>query len=56
MEKYEEQNSYGEVKPTLRRWFVLMIYFGNAALCSFQWVNYVMIPDIFTEMGNIFVS
>ena len=53
-EKYEiEETPSYEVKPTTRRWFVLMIYFGNAALCSFQWVNYVMIPDIFTEYFGI---
>jgi hypothetical protein len=43
-EKYEVDDSLFSVKTTSRRWLSLFLYFGNAALCSFQWVNYVMIP------------
>ena len=49
----EEEKNLPAVKTTPYRWFALLIYFGNAALCSFQWVNFVMIPDIFMEFFGI---
>ena len=45
-----------EKRTTSMRWAVAIIYFGNAALCSFQFGNYVMIPDIITEYFGVNIN
>jgi len=40
------------IQPVGLRWAIILIYFGNAALVSFQFGNYVMIPDIITGGGQ----
>ena len=41
------------VEKNWRRWLMLLIYFGNTFNCSYQFANYIMIPDIFKEYFSI---
>ena len=42
-----------EFAITPRRWLSLFIFFGSAFNIAFQWVNYIMVPDIMCEYFSI---
>ena len=41
------------VEKNWKRWIMLLIYFGNTFNCSYQFANYIMIPDIYKEYFSV---
>ena len=52
----ENVDEHIKLQVTPRRWFSLFIFFGVVFNNAFQWVNYVMVPDIMCEYFNIEVG
>ena len=52
----ENVDEHIKLQVTPRRWFSLFVFFGVVFNNAFQWVNYVMVPDIMCEYFNIEVG
>jgi hypothetical protein len=42
-----------EIRITRKRWPVLILFLSNAALCAFQFGNYVVTLDVYVEYFGI---
>jgi len=53
MGNMEEFNGNAEISSSSRRWLIILIFSGYSLTSAFQWIEFAILPGIFTEYYGI---